>query len=222
MRKQFEICLTAFLVFVGGGASAVTKASGYAQDGSGSTVRSASGLCWRTGYWSPNDAAVGCDGELVPPIGKPTAPEFLPVPRQVEVIAPLAVQIAKRCDFQLTLDSDSTFKFGSDHLSAPAKNHVASKLHEQISKCSKIESVSVSAYSDRLGTKLHNQQLSERRAASLSAIVASLGITVQIEKTGFGDTQSNTKCAQYLPKPQLIHCLAPDRRATITVRGSGK
>lgn len=222
MHKQFEICLTAFFVFFLGSVSAATDATGYARDGNGNTLRSANGLCWRTGYWAPGDAVTGCDGELAPPIGKPTAPEFLPTPQQAGSVPALVMPAAKRCDFQLTVDSDSTFGFGSDHLSAAAKKHVASQLQEKIRDCGTIESVSISAFTDRLGGAVPNQLLSERRAASLLPIIAGVGIRSPIDSKGFGSTQSVTQCAQHLKKTRLIHCLAPDRRATITVRGIAK
>ena len=39
--------------------------SAYAQDGSSSVVRTGTGLCLRTGYWTPADATVvGCDGVI--------------------------------------------------------------------------------------------------------------------------------------------------------------
>src|SRR6478609_6521355 len=53
---------------------ASTNQSAYTQDSRGIIARSPFGLCWRMGYWTPADAVIGCDGELVPPIAKPTAP----------------------------------------------------------------------------------------------------------------------------------------------------
>jgi OOP family OmpA-OmpF porin len=44
---------------------ASTPNSAYAQAANGTIVRSGTGLCWRTGYWTPADAVPGCDGALV-------------------------------------------------------------------------------------------------------------------------------------------------------------
>lgn len=88
--------------------------SAYAQDGRGNIARSGTGLCWRTGTWTPADAVPGCDGELVPPVAKPIAPPVAaapaPAPEPVKPVPP------KRCDFAVTLQSDETFAFNKASL----------------------------------------------------------------------------------------------------------
>ena len=43
---------------------AKTPSNAYLQDARGLVARSTFGLCWRTSYWTPGDALVGCRGEL--------------------------------------------------------------------------------------------------------------------------------------------------------------
>ena len=46
-------------------ANAQAPANGYVQS-LGGTVKSGFGLCWRTGYWTPQMATEECDPDLVP------------------------------------------------------------------------------------------------------------------------------------------------------------
>jgi hypothetical protein len=59
----------------------VPAPSAYAQDSRDIVIRSGTGLCWRTGYWTEGDAVVGCDGTLVPPIANPIAPPIVANPQ---------------------------------------------------------------------------------------------------------------------------------------------
>ncbi len=40
------------------------KNSGYVISPNSEVVKSGSGLCWRTGFWAPANAIVGCDDDL--------------------------------------------------------------------------------------------------------------------------------------------------------------
>lgn len=224
MRKQFVFCLAALLVVTLGIAPASASPSAYAQDSNGQIVRSADGLCWRTGYWTPSDAVTGCDGKLVPPIGKPTAPALLATPSEAVSMPMLQLGLPaiKRCDFQLTLSGDNTFGFDKDHLSAIATKHLLIEFQQKMRSCGTIESVVISAYTDRLGGAVHNQRLSDRRAASLSTIITGSGIAIPLQTRGLGSTQSRSQCEQHLKKTELIRCLGQDRRATIEVYGIAK
>lgn len=48
----------------------------YVQGERGPIARSPFGLCWRAGFWDPTLALTGCDGQLVPPVMRTTAPEL--------------------------------------------------------------------------------------------------------------------------------------------------
>jgi hypothetical protein len=63
--------------------AADNSAGGYVQDSQGQIVRSGTGLCVRTGYWTPAMATIGCDPDLVPRPPAPVAP-----PRPVPATAP--------------------------------------------------------------------------------------------------------------------------------------
>lgn len=193
--------------------------SAYLQDSRGVIARSPFGLCWRTGYWTPADAVPGCDGELTPPVAKPTAPAVAPPPVAQAPVAPAA---PKRCDFAVTLSSDETFAFNKTVLSSAAKKRIDNDVVSRLPNCSKVDIVLVTGHTDRLGSQAYNQRLSEKRADAVSAYLKSKGVGANIDTLGAGKTQSVKACSDKLPRKQLIECLAPNRRVVIEVRGLAK
>lgn len=189
--------------------------SAYLQDSRGIVARSPFGLCWRSGYWTSADAVVGCDGELVPPVVKPTAPAIAPP----AAAAPIAPAAPKRCDFAVTFNSDETFAFNKARLSSAAKKRINDEVLTKLASCAKADIVLVTEHTDRLGSQQYNQKLSEKRAEAVAAYLKSQRVTANIDTLGFGKTQSVKSCDDKLPRAELIACLAPNRRVTIEVRG---
>jgi OmpA-OmpF porin, OOP family len=196
---------------------AAPNASAYMQDGRGIVMRSAFGLCWRSGYWTPSEGIAGCDGELVAPIVKPTAPAVV-APTQV-VAAPVAPAAPKRCDSALTLASDQTFAFNKAVLTEAAKKHIDSEVPGKLSACNKVEIVMITGHTDRLGPQQYNQKLSDKRAEAVAAYLRSQGVSAQIDTLGVGKTQSVKACDDSLKRSKLVECLAPNRRVVIEIRG---
>lgn len=192
------------------------KYSAYLQDGRGVIVRSQSGLCWRGGYWTPADAVAGCDGELVPPIAKPTAPDIVP-PVAVGPVAPPAPPVP--CDFSVTLNSDQTFAFNSGILGNAAKKRLDRDVLAKLASCAKVDLIVVTGHADRLGSQTYNQKLSEKRANTVATYLKNKGVTAPIDAIGRGETQALKNCENMLPHKKLIECLAPNRRVVVEVRG---
>lgn len=196
--------------------------SAYAQDNRGAITRSPFGLCWRSGYWTPEDAMPGCDGELAPPVAKPTAPALMrpsiaaPAPAVPVPAAP------KRCDFAVTLGNDQTFTFNKAVLSDTAKKRIDDEVLNKLAACAKVDIVIVTGHTDRLGTQQYNQKLSDKRAEAVAAYMTSKGISAPIDTLGVGKTQSIKPCSDKLDHKKLIECLAPNRRVVIEARGIAK
>jgi OmpA-OmpF porin, OOP family len=199
------------------------KASAYAVDGNGTILRSGDGLCWRTGYWTPEDAVKGCDGELLPPVSKATAPAIVPAATVTAqaTVAPV-VASAARCDFTLTLEGDQIFAFNKTALTKAAKNRIDHEVLPKLSHCGVIDIILISGHSDRLGTPKYNQALSAKRAATVASYLKSKNVSALMETQGYGATQPVTTCHNKTSKKKLIACLAPNRRAVIEVRGTAK
>jgi len=207
------------------GVSAKPASSAYAQDGRGIIVRSGTGLCWRSNYWTPADAVPGCDGDLIPPLVSaiappiasastsqvvPALPSTLPVPTPVT---------AAQCDFSFVLPSDETFSFNNTTLSNRAKHGLDNEFRNKLAACAKIESITVTGYTDHLGSDAYNQKLSEKRAAVVASYLKSNMSQANVTSRGLGKSQELQSCNGIASHKKLIDCLAPNRRVSIDVRG---
>lgn len=189
---------------------------GYNQDSRGAVTRSGYGLCWRSGTWTPNDAVAGCDGALKSPIPNPIAPE---VKNNLEGAQP----ITQRCDFTATLENGQTFASGKAVLNEQAKKRIAADILPRLTQCKTITGFVITGHTDYIGSRQSNQQLSEKRAVAVANYLKEKGIDRSIISVyGAGDTQALNSCDKKLPAPQLISCLAPNRRVSIEVHGIKK
>lgn len=81
--------------------------------------------------------------------------------------------------------------------------------------------VDVVGHTDRIGSDADNQALSERRAASVREYLVAAGMpAAKAHAQGRGKRQPVNDCSDALPRPELIACLAPNRRVEIVVNGS--
>lgn len=198
----------------------------YVSDGRGIVLRNTDGLCWRTGSWTSRDAVPGCDGPLIPPLAKPTAPAIAPpaVVQDPAVTPPAltAAAVPPRCDFTVTLSNDQTFNFNRALLNQAARQRIEIDVLQRLDACADIDLVSVTGHSDRLGAQPYNQKLSEKRAEAVVTYMRSKGVNTAIDQRGVGSTQPVQACDAKLSRRQLIECLAPNRRVVIEVRGLAK
>jgi OOP family OmpA-OmpF porin len=189
---------------------------GYAIDSRGAVVKSGTGLCWRTGYWTPAMAVEECDPDLV----KKAAPAAAPKSRAVTA-APAAKAAPKPAAQKVTLAADALFDFNKADLRAEGKSKL-DKLAADI-KGIKLEVIIAVGHADRFGTDAYNQKLSEKRAESVKAYLVSKGIEPnRVYTEGKGKKQPITKPDQCKgPKSKkTIDCLQPDRRVEIEVIGT--
>ena len=76
---------------------------------------------------------------------------------------------------------------------------------------------------DRLGSSQYNQKLSERRAESTESYLVSKGVDRdKIETIGMGKTVPAKFCPDIKQRAELIACLAPNRRAIISIKGPAR
>ena len=64
---QISLATALACTVLAAGAQAPTSTTGYVVDQRGLVAKSGTGLCWRTGYWTPAMAILECDPALVPP-----------------------------------------------------------------------------------------------------------------------------------------------------------
>lgn len=187
---------------------------------SGMIVKNSTGLCWRTGYWTPAAAAKDpagceCDKDLLP---------------KDACTAVKAAEPAKKLDLapvgeRVTLAADTLFDFDKATLRPDGKK----KLDDAVAKIQglKLEVVLIVGHTDRIGSDDYNQKLSEKRAAAVKEYVVAKGLEAnRVYTEGKGEKWSVTgdKCAKMGAEngrnKKLVECLQPDRRVDVEIIGN--
>ena len=190
--------------------------SAYVVDARGNVVKTAFGLCVRTGYWTPAMAIAECDPDLVKKAEPPAAPVAPPAPPP-----PVPAPAPKPAAEKVTLAADALFDFDKAVLRPEGK----AKLDELATKIKdlKLEVIIAVGHADRFGSDKYNQVLSENRAASVKAYLVSKGLEPnRVYTEGKGKKQPLTKPDQCkgAKSKKVIACLQPDRRVEIEVIGT--
>ena len=206
--KQKRMLVAALIALATSGYGVISQAAdqGYVVDGRGQPVKSGTGLCWRTGFWTPAMATAECDPELA-----------MPAKQEVKAVAQQA-QAPATASFNLS--ADGAFQFGKAKLLPKGK----SKLDKLVAdlKGKNFTKLTVEGYTDRLGSQATNLKLSQRRADAVKAYLASKGVDAKkIVAEGKGSQNPVTAEGQCTGKrsPKLIACLSADRRVEIKVTG---
>jgi OOP family OmpA-OmpF porin len=232
MKSNKKLCLLA-AALIGTAISAGAQTPGidtkgivgYVIDQRGNVVRSGTGLCWRTGYWTPALAIAECDPDLVKKPEAPPAPKAAPAPAPaVEMpkpVAPPPPPAPKKVSTKVSLGADALFDSGKSQL-RPEGQAKLDELAAQL-KDVKLDVITVTGHADRMGNAKRNQKLSEERAAAVKARLVEKGIDgYRVYAEGKGSSNPVTKpgdCKGDKGK-KLVDCLQPDRRVDIDVVGS--
>ncbi len=184
-------------------------------------ARSGTGLCWRTGYWSPAAASTAMAGEF--PAGCACDSDIVAKDKCVAPVAaaPAPAPAPKPTADKIKLSADALFDFDK----AVLKPEGQAKLNELAAKAKslKLEVILAVGHTDRIGSDAYNQRLSERRAAAVKTYLVSQGVDAnRIYTEGKGETQPVTgkQCDNVRGRAAQISCLQPDRRVEVEVIGS--
>ena len=188
---------------------------GYLVDQRNAVVKSGTGLCWHTGYWTPAMATEECDPDLVK---KPA------IKLAEKAMAPAAVAPApapRPAAQRVKLNADTLFDFDKAVLRPEGR----AALDDFVARTRNIQPEVIMAvgHADRFGSDRYNQRLSERRAAAVKSYLMSKGIADnRIQTEGRGETQPVTKAGDCrgARSAKVIACLQPDRRVDIEVVGT--
>lgn len=116
---------------------------------------------------------------------------------------------------QVTLSADATFAFGSAEL-LPRGRTALSTLAEHLDP-REITSINIVGHSDRLGSPSRNMELSRKRAGTVRNYLIQRGIPADIISfDGRGANAPLVECPG-AKSDAVVDCLAPNRRATVTV-----
>ena len=206
-------------LLAGIGFSATAQERVYVIDSRDVVAKSGTGLCWRTGYWTPAAAAAdkaGCECD------KDLLPKEACAPKLADATTPAApVAGPKPTGEKVTVAADALFDFNKAVLRPEGK----AKLDELVSKAAaiKLEVILAVGHTDRLGGDAYNQKLSEKRAAAVKEYLVAKGIEAnRVYTEGKGEAQPVTgdKCKGNAKTKALIDCPQPDRRVDIEVIGT--
>jgi OmpA-OmpF porin, OOP family len=171
-------------------------------------------------------AACASSPEPAPPPPAPAPRQSLPVPPPAApkpAAAAPAPTPPKRCDASVTFQKEETFAFDRYALTAAARTRLDQDVVGKLATCASLESVVIEGHADRLGSQQYNQKLSERRAESVKAYVVSKGVARdKVETIGMGKTVPAKFCPDSKDRKELIACLAPNRRASISIKGAAR
>lgn len=164
-------------------------------------------LCWRNTFWTPSTVNKKCDGELIKQTPQlPVSPPSVPAPITNQTI---------------TYQADTLFDFDKAVLKLAGKEKLA-ELTTKIQSLN-LKVVIARGYTDRIGSDIYNDHLSQRRAQAVKMYLINAGIDADhIYMEGNGKRNPVTTNCNQKNRRQLITCLALDRRVEVEVVGTLK
>lgn len=218
--------------------------SPYSIDSRNIIVRTGTGLCLRTGYWTKDLAqsikTVGdnlpvgcsCEKELFDKAVCEKAPMVAAAPAEKPAAKPVMEPKAapepapKPAAQKVSLPSDALFAYDKADLSMDGKNNLSS-FATSAKALGGLEVIIAVGHADRIGSANYNQALSEKRAASVKDFLISQGIPAnKIYTEGKGEDQPVTGAScdnmgsENGKNKKLIDCLAKDRRVELEAVGT--
>ena len=155
------------------------------------------------------------------PVPPPVQRELVPLPPPPPAPAPVAAP--KRCDAAVIFQNEEVFAFTKSELTQAAKARLDRDVVAKLASCARVEAVVIEGHTDRLGSHKYNQKLSERRAENVKAYLVSKGSDAdKVETLGMGKTVPAKFCPGIKGRSELIACLAPNRRAIVSIKGPGR
>jgi outer membrane protein OmpA-like peptidoglycan-associated protein len=166
-------------------------------------------------------SAVSGAGAAVAPSAKPVAATQAPVATPVAAAAAPATAAAPAASGnKVTLAGDALFKTGKSRIKDLTKDGKArlDELAVKIKALGAVDQIKIVGHADSMGKPAENKKLSEARARSVKSYLVAKGVKPGVIITsGVGDAQPVVKCDMAQPKPQLVDCLAPNRRVEIEI-----
>jgi len=183
----------------------------YLTTSSGHVVRNSSGECVHIGYWSADQAIVGCDGKV--------AEVEIDEPAEFAAVEPIAEPEPPTIE-QVTLDAETYFAFDKAELQRSA----TTKLDAVVSALqgyNDLLAVRISGHADRIGDASYNRDLAMERANTVASYLVGRGkldpdlLTVVSQ----GESDPVVECGDRRGEA-LIDCLSPNRRVELDIEGT--
>lgn len=140
------------------------------------------------------------------------------------VVAPI-VEVPEIVTKNFVFNSDVLFDFGKSELKSASTEALDSVYNDINSTDLDNVAISISGYTDHIGSDEANLKLSEERAQTVREYMISKGAhPTKVTATGYGEANPVTgnTCDMVKGRKQLIACLAPDRRVEVQAQGYKK
>jgi outer membrane protein OmpA-like peptidoglycan-associated protein len=154
-----------------------------------------------------------------------SCPPALSAAAAVAPVAPVApasaVQTLTRETYVILADALFQFDKSRAEDMLPGGRQRLADVAQRLKGYQSIQTLTIAGHTDRLGDDAYNDRLSQARADTVKAYLASLGVQAQtVQARGVGEREPVTQnCADAQPRAALIQCLQADRRVTIEVTG---
>ncbi|MEX1057849.1 MAG: outer membrane beta-barrel protein [Natronospirillum sp.] len=178
------------------------------------------GLVYRFGRAAPVAAAPARSEPVAeaPPRQPAPAPAPRPAPAPEPEPEPEPAPL-----IQVSFSADSLSTFDSSVIRAQG----IAELDEFVDDLRGVdfETIVITGHTDRIGSDVYNRQLSQERADVVKEYLVRTGNIdpSKINARGVGSSRpvtTSAQCGDQLSRPQLIVCLAPDRRVEVEVHGT--
>ena len=120
----------------------------------------------------------------------------------------------------IELDADMLFAFNKSELSPDGINSINALMSKIKKEYFSVKKIHIVGYTDRIGTNEYNDKLSLARAEAVAKQLRANGVGVFVDAMGMGERSPITRnCKGEQATPELIQCLAPDRRVGVEIIG---
>ena len=142
-----------------------------------------------------------------------------PAPDAPAAARPASVATTRRVD----LSADALFAFdrsGTSDMLPKGKAELDALARALRSQDMRVQSLTITGHTDRLGGEAYNQALSQRRASTVAAYLKAQGVGAPMQVKALGEREPVTSgCKGEARTAALIACLQPDRRVSVDIHG---
>ena len=140
-------------------------------------------------------------------------------PRLTEVVRPATATVPER--FQLGADALFAFdKSGTGDMLPDGRRQLDELVSQLQGAYKRLDTVTITGHTDRLGDVAYNQRLSVARAATVRDYLMARGLPQSaLRAHGVGASQPVKQCDDGLSRQALIACLQPNQRVDLEVVG---
>lgn len=146
-------------------------------------------------------------------------------PPEQPVAAPAPAPAPVPVHETINLQADALFHFDRGNLAGMLPkgrqelDELAHKLNNDYKQVENIR-ITLTGYTDRLGSVAYNLKLSELRANTVKTYLQQHGVTAPMQAIGKGKADPiTTNCVGNRATPALEACLQPDRRVVVEITG---